>query len=133
MAIFKAKYNGILKVGRYKIKVAILESNLYVFSERDISLFIGGRGGKNISCLSSKNIQKLISPDLKFRLENRIQYRNQNSNTIIHGYDSATVLDICKVRLQGPHNAAFNRAKIFFESLLNIGLTAIINEVVSLK
>lgn len=129
MTVLRAKQNSILTFGKYKIKFAILENSQYVFSERDISLFIGGRGGKNFKCLSASNIQKYISPKLKEKLINRIQYCNQNSNTVIHGYDAATVIDICKVRLSGPHNAAYNRAKTFYDSLSMIGLTALVNEV----
>jgi len=129
MDVLKSNKYGVLSIGKYKIKFAITKDNQYVFSERDICLFIGGRGGKNFKSLSAKNLQQFISPNLKSKLQNRLQYCNQNNKTAIYGYDISTVIEICNVRLRGPHNAAYLRAKSFQESLSIIGLTAIANEI----
>lgn len=149
MKVLKAKDNSNFKFGKYSIKVAILENNTYVLSERDVSLFIGGRGGssfkrkakdvlasKHIS-LSAPNLKEFINPNLEQKLSNRIKYFNSNKNTVIYGYDASTVTEICWVWLQAKEagvllksqEKTYQRANTFFRALSTIGLINLIKEV----
>lgn len=149
MKVLKAKYNGNFKFGKYTVKVAVLENGSYVLSERDVSLFIGGRGGssfkrkikdaslgKHIS-LSAPNIKKFITPTLEQKLSKRIKYSNNNKNTVIYGYDASTVTEIYWVWLLAKEagvllksqEKTYQRANTFFRALSTIGLINLIKEV----
>lgn len=149
MKVLKAKSSGSFKFGKYIIKVAILENGNYVLSERDISLFIGGRGGssyqrkakkttssKHIS-LSAPNLKEFITPVLEQNLSNRIKYYSKNKNTLIYGYQVQTVTEICWVWLRAKESGkllksqekTYQRANAFFRALSTIGITNLIKEV----
>jgi len=149
MKVIKAKYNGNFKFGTHTVKVAVLENNSYVLSERDVSLFIGGRGGssfkrkikdaslgKHIS-LSAPNLKEFITPTLEQKLSKRIKYFNSNKNTVIYGYDTSTVTEICWVWLRAKEagvllksqEKTYQRANTFFRALSTIGLINLIKEV----
>lgn len=149
MKVLKAKNCGRFKFGKYSIKVAILENNTYVLSERDVSFFIGSRGGssfkrKNKSSLSDRhislstpNLKEFITPSLEEKLSNRIKYFNCNKNTVIYGYDANTVTEICWVWLRAKEAGKllkcqeniYKRANAFFRSLSTIGIINLIKEV----
>ena len=149
MKVLKAKYNSNFKFGKYLVKVAVLENDSYVLSERDVSLFIGGRGGssfkrkikdaslgKHIS-LSAPNLKEFITPTLEQKLSNRIKYFNKNKNTVIYGYEVDTVTDICWVWLRAKESGkllksqelTYQKANAFFRALSTIGLINLIKEV----
>lgn len=149
MKALKAKYDSNFKFGKYSVKVAILENDTYVLSERDISLFIGSRGGssfnrkakevkntKHIS-LSAPNLKEFITPTLEQKLSNRIKYFNRNKNTLIYGYDATTVTEICWVWLRAKESGkllksqekTYQRANAFFRALSTIGIINLIKEV----
>ncbi len=149
MKILKAKYNSSFKFGKYCVKVAILENNTYVLSERDVSLFIGGRGGSSFNrkakntnynqhiSLSASNLKEFIDPTLEKKLSNRIKYFNKNKNTLVYGYDATTVTEICWVWLRAKESGkllkcqekTYQRVNAFFRALSTIGIINLIKEV----
>lgn len=151
MTVLKANYNSHLKFGKYLIKVAILENNNYVLSERDVSLFLGGRGGcsfkrkiKNVfackhTSLSAINLKKFINPTLEQKLSNRIKYYHNNKKTIVYGYEAGTVIEMCWVWLQAKEagellksqEKTYQRAQTFIRALSTIGIVALIKNVTS--
>lgn len=151
MTVLGTKYSSNLKFGKYLLKVAILENNTYVLSERDVSLFLGGRGGssfkrktKNIlACkhisLSAPNLKKFINPTLEQKLSNRIKYYHNNKKSVIYGYEASTVIEMCWVwveakeagKLLKSQEKTYQRAQTFIRALSTIGIVALIKEVTS--
>ncbi len=149
MKVLKAKSSGNFKFGKYIVKVFVLENGDYVLSERDISLFIGGRGGSSFNrkakdthhsqhiSLSAPNLKEFIPPTLEQKLSNRIKYFNRNKNTLIYGYEAATVTEICWVWLRAKESGkllksqekTYQRANAFFRALSTIGIINLIKEV----
>ena len=135
MTLIRAKYENKIFFGKYCLKFAILENNQYVISERDIALFIGGRGGKRWTSLGAKNLQKHINSELKTKIQQKIAYLKKQKNTIMYGYDVSTVIKICQVwfrvygagELLASQKSTYEKAKCFYNSVAEIGIVALLS------
>ena len=145
------KYVCTLDLGGYKISCAVLDNGQRILVERSMATALGTKGSgaywqnKRASIhaqkgallpeyISARYLRPFVSPELKAKLENPINYINQNGRLTM-GVEASALPDICDVWITAREKGALNkdqqktaeRAYILMKGFATVGIIALID------
>ncbi len=137
--VAEAGYQGILPIGDVDLDCYVLDDRRRLFHKKEMANILGlkSKGGSAfLRTMTRKGIAETTSKDLQEKLDNPIKFRNL-SNTLTHGYEAATLIEVCDTIIQADNDGRLadsqmflaRQAQIIIRSAAKTGIVALIDEV----
>lgn len=145
----KATHQGVLRIGGFNIRCAVLDDGTRILVERSVAKALGVKGAGAYwekkkkgdpsailpEYISAKYLQPFVSDELREKLAEPIEYINKQ-NKRLKGLEATVLPDVCDVWIKAKEASALDESKkkiaqkayILMKGFANIGIIALIDE-----